>query len=188
MAESTKNDVVLGMKGKFGKMFVFKQVAGKTIAARAPGPSTAEPTPAQLAQRARFQQAILYGQSVVAAPDVKKQYDAAAPEGRSGFTVAVADFMHAPNISQIDLTTYSGQVGDKIRLQVTDDFKVKSVKVTIENGDGSLVEEGNAVQVGDGPEWVYTATTANGSIDGDKITVSATDNPANLTTQGTIVQ
>ena len=48
----------------------------------------------------------------------------------------------------------------------------------IENEDGSLVEEGLAID--NGAEWIYTATANNADLSGDKITVQATDNPANL--------
>ncbi len=56
---------------------------------------------------------------------------------------------------------------------------MKAVTVKIENADGSLVEEGSAVD--SGFEWVYTATVNNKDLSGDKITIKATDNPANVT-------
>ena len=49
----------------------------------------------------------------------------------------------------------------------------------IENADGSLVEEGNAVS--NGAEWIYTATVLNSDLSGDKITITASDRPANMT-------
>jgi hypothetical protein len=73
-------------------------------------------------------------------------------------------------------------IGSKISVNVTDDFKVTSVHVQINNSDGSLVEEGEAVQDANGITWVFTATQANASLTGDKIVVTATDNPGNDTT------
>jgi hypothetical protein len=102
--------------------------------------------------------------------------------------VAIADFFAAPDIIEIDVSSYTGQAGEQIKLKVTDDFKVKSVKVTIHNDDGSLVEEGSGMQIAGSADWVYTTKTLNSNLSGDKITITATDNPANLTTEEQILQ
>lgn len=86
--------------------------------------------------------------------------------------------LNAPKIEKIDLTSYTGQIGDTIKIRVMDDFAVTSVKVIIENSDGSLVEQGNATL--QGIDWVYTATATNPDLNGDKIIIQATDTPANL--------
>ncbi|MNT08833.1 hypothetical protein D3C72_1435890 [compost metagenome] len=70
-------------------------------------------------------------------------------------------------------------MGDIIKIIVLDDFAVKAVTVKIENADGSLVEEGSATDAGF--EWIYTTTSKNTDLAGDKITIKAFDNPANLT-------
>ena len=90
----------------------------------------------------------------------------------------VADYMHAPSIELVDISVYTGKVGDFIHVTATDDHAVKSVHVKIENGDGSLVEESDAVQQADPNQWRYTATVRNATLAGDKITVTATDTPA----------
>jgi len=72
-------------------------------------------------------------------------------------------------------------VGSKIEVKATDDFKVKSVKVRIDDAAGTLVEEGLAVPDADGLHWSFTATRANAVLTGDKVTVSVTDMPDNLT-------
>ena len=95
--------------------------------------------------------------------------------------MAVADFFHAPDIDEIDVTNYRGAVGDTIRIRATDDFKVKQVHVTISNADGSLVEQGDAVQQANEIDWLYTATTANESTAGDRIVIRASDKPGNIT-------
>ena len=51
----------------------------------------------------------------------------------------------------------------------------------ITDHDATLVEEGNATfQEG---KWVYTTTVVNASLTGDKVIVTATDRPANVTTK-----
>ena len=74
---------------------------------------------------------------------------------------------------------YTGEAGSFITVTVTDDFVVSSVHVKIENMDGTMVEEGEAVQANTGIDWVYTATVANENMSGDKITVTAYDMPGN---------
>jgi hypothetical protein len=85
----------------------------------------------------------------------------------------------APDIEQVDLSGYTGKVGDRILVQASDDFAVKSVHVHIANADGSLVEKGEAEHAG--ILWAYTATQNNESLEGDKIIISASDLPGNVT-------
>jgi hypothetical protein len=55
------------------------------------------------------------------------------------------------------------------------------------NADGTLVEEGLAIQITGTADWVYTTKEVNPNLSGDQITITATDNPANLTTSGQIL-
>ena len=50
----------------------------------------------------------------------------------------------------------------------------------IANGDGSVVEQGDAVQQTNGIDWLYTATAVNESTAGDRIEVRASDKPGNI--------
>jgi hypothetical protein len=59
---------------------------------------------------------------------------------------------------------------------------VKSVHVRISNADGTVVEEGCATQ-GIGNLWTYVASQNNDSLEGDKIEVSASDLPGNITVE-----
>ena len=182
MAKVAKNLVLHGASGKLGDLIVIKQWKGQTVLSQAPGKRVGEPTPAQKIQRQRFQQAVIYGKGQMADPTAKEEYAAkAAGTTRSAYNVAVADFFNAPDIDEVDLTGYNGQVGDTIRVRVTDDFKVALVQVTIVNADASLVEQGDAVLQANGIDWIYTATTANSDLNGDKIVVKASDNPGNIT-------
>jgi hypothetical protein len=181
MAESKKNDVTLGMSGKFGEMFVFRQKDGKTIASRAPGPRTGEPTADQQAVRGKFQLAVIYGKTVMANELLKHDYKSRAEPGQTAYNVAIADYFQAPDIVEVDLSQYTGQIGQQIRIRVTDDFEVTSVAVTIHNQDGTLQEEGDAAMTPNKLDWIYTANSTNASLSGDKITIMATDTPANMT-------
>ena len=184
MAEVKKNILTKGLSGMLDDTIVFRVVGSRTIVASAPTPSEKEPTPGQAAHRLRFQQAILYAKGALLDEEQRAAYEEAAShrERQSSYNVAVADFMKAPDIQEIDISAYTGQVGDPIRVRVTDDFKVAKVSVAIYNSDGNAVEEGDA-EVQDGLHWVYTATSMNMSLVGDKIVVKAYDLPGNVTEQ-----
>ena len=183
MARVDKNVVTQGLSGKVGTL-VFRQRDGKTIATVAVDEWTHEGTPAQHVRRTKFQRAVLYGQTVNADPAAKETYKAAAEPGQSAYNVALADFMNAPDISEIDVSGYTGLPGQRIRIQVTDDFKVRSVALKIENEDGTLVEEGNAeLDEATGIDWLYTTTAENTSLINDKITITAMDIPDNLSVE-----
>jgi hypothetical protein len=181
MAKSNNNVVTYGLSGKIGDLLVFRQRDGKTIVSKMPEKSKTV-SDKQKAQRKRFQQAVIYGKAAVDAPDTGELYKAAAKKqkGKTPINVAVADFFNAPDIEHVDLSGYAGNVGDRIRINASDDFAVKSVHVRIANADGSLVEKGEAAQSG-GNLWIYTATQNNENLNGDKIVISASDLPGNVT-------
>ncbi|MDP4271486.1 MAG: hypothetical protein Q8909_15405 [Bacteroidota bacterium] len=181
MAESKNNVLTHGLSGMVGDLIVFRQRGNKTFVASKPRERTGEQTEAQKAQQVRFQEAAIYGKTALQNDEIKKLYQEAAGDGKTPFNVAVADFLKAPNIKEIDLTGYTGKVADKIKVTVEDDFKVTNVSVSIYNADGSLVEHGAAVQDGFRYDWYFTATVENASLDGDKIVVQAYDLPGNVT-------
>jgi hypothetical protein len=180
MAESKNNIVTHGLSGLVGDMLVFRNHAGKTIVSAKPKERTGELSEAQKMQQGRFQEAILYGKSVLADATLKAEYKAAAPEGVTAYNVAVGDFLHAPNIKSVDVSKYTGKPGETIEMEISDDFRVADVKVAIYNPDGSVVEQGNAKQQPNSLKWVYTATAANDSLSGDKIVIRAYDLPGNV--------
>ena len=174
MAKSQNNVVTHGLSGKIGDLLVFSQRGGKTIVStKSNKPRTFKEK--QKEQIRRFQYASLYAK----AAQLSAEYQDAATKEKTACVIAVADFLKAPSIEQVDLSAYTGRPGDTIRIRVIDNFAVKSVVVRITNGDGSLVEEGAAQSANF--EWVYTATVNNNSLDGDKIEIFASDTPGNIT-------
>jgi len=184
MGESKNNLATEGLSGQVGNLvFRRRKSDGKVFVARQPAAFEGDPSDAQKAVHSKFQQAIIYGKTAVADPTTKALYAQKASAGQSAFNVAVADFFNAPNIQEIDVSAYNGQLGSTIRVRATDDFTVESVIVHIVNGDGSLVEVGNAILQANGVDWLFAATKINESIAGDKITVTVTDIPHNNTVQ-----
>ena len=187
MAKAT-NALTQGISGKVTGL-VFRQNAnGSVSVGDAPRPSSKAPTAGMLAQRQRFQQAAFYGRAIQQDPAQKAAYETAVDVNtQSAYTVAVADYLNAPDIRNVDFSAYRGTIGDAIVIQATDDFAVHHVHVRIQNPDGSLVEEGDATADPDGYTYRYAATARNASLAGDKIIVTAFDNPGNeTTTQNTL--
>lgn len=187
MAQSKNNIITHGLSGKVGDLIVFRNRNGKTYVASKPRSHTGEMTEGQKEHQKLFQQAVIYARSVLTSPETKQAYKDAADEGESAYNVAVADFMNAPDIDEIDLSKYTGKVGDTIIITVTDDFKVAEVSVTIFNADGTEVEHGLAQSGLGGLQWLYAATTANNSLDGDKIIIRASDLPGHATEKQEII-
>jgi hypothetical protein len=177
MAESKNNVVTHGLSGKID-LLVFRQKNGKTLVAKAPKERTII-TAAQQQVQEKFQQAVIYAKTALSDAAIKADYNQKTGNGLSAYNIAIADYFNAPNIQEIDVSVYTGQIGSKIIIKVTDDFKVSSVHVQISNSDGSLVEEGEAVQDANGISWIFTATQANASLIGDKIMITAFDMPGN---------
>lgn len=182
MAKVGDNIVTTGLSGKIGNLLVFRNRAGKTIVSKAPKKQT-EWSEAQEKHRLRFQEAVLYAKNAIVNPATKEAYQAGVKEGKTAYNVAVADFLNAPSINEIDVSKYNGQIGNYIQVRAVDDFEVKEVTVTIQNSDGTEVENGVAVQQESGIWWRYTATATNETLEGDKIIIRVSDIPGNLTEQ-----
>jgi hypothetical protein len=97
--------------------------------------------------------------------------------------VATADFMHPPEILQVDVSGYTGKRGETIRAKVQDDVKVKAVKVVIATDEDQLIEQGVAT-ADDGLWWKYV-TTAEANAPGSNVNVviHAWDLPGHETVQ-----
>lgn len=176
MAKSGNNIVTHGLSGKVGDLLVFRQRNGETIVASKPD-RHAPMSEAQLNQIQHFQEAVLYSKGVLSDPAMKEAYAKAAKKGQSAYVVALADFLKAPHIDEIDVTGYTGQPGSSIRVRAVDNFKVSGVGVRIENSDGKLIENGNAVCGENGLDWIFTASASNDLVAGDKIIITVTDLP-----------
>lgn len=180
MARSSNNIATQGLSGQVGE-FVFRQRFGKTFVMKKPVFS-GKTSPAQADNRSRFREASRYAKAAISDPELKLFYRSRAKYGQSEYNAAVGDFCHAPVIGKIDASAYDGSVGCRIKVSVTDEGKVISVKVKIHKSGSMLLEEGEAMLQADGLHWVYTATVRHDALTGLVITVSATDLPGNSAT------
>jgi hypothetical protein len=173
MAKSYNNMATLGLSGALGP-FVFSQRNGKTIVS----PRTTINKPAnatQLVIRNIFKKAVSYGRAVMNNPVLLAFYMLKAKRGITPYNLAVADYCKAPDIENIDAAAYNGSIGSLIKIAATDNGKVDALNVRIERSNGSLVEEGQATDFGDGLHFVFSASATNTSLAGSIITITARD-------------
>lgn len=178
MAKVQNNLIIHGLSGMLGKQIVVRRGKnGQYFISAAPHNSTHDVTDAQKQQREKFRQAILYAKSAQTTPEYK---DVAKARGQSAFNVAVADFLHPPEIQSIDLGSYQGAPNETITITAIDDIKVKTVGVMIVADDGTLVEKGSAVASPNTNQWLYTTTSAAPSTS-VKIVVDVADLSGQIT-------
>jgi hypothetical protein len=179
MARVQSNLVIHGLSGMLGKQVVVRrQKNGEYILAAAPNRRQGELSDTQKEHRERFRQAILYAKTAQTAAEYQ---DIAKSRGKSAFNVAIADFMHPPEIIQIDLSDYHGSTGQPIDITTVDDVKVKTVGVLIATDDGTVVEKGSAEPVpAVANQWRYTSTAAAPSAS-VKIVVDVADLAGQIT-------
>jgi hypothetical protein len=159
MAKVKKNVVMKGLSGMLGDQVVVRQdKAGRTIICIKPTfPEDRELSNAQQEQVEAFKEAAQYAKAAARTEAIYAEKAEDTP--RSGYNIAIADWFHEPEVDEIDLSGWTGQAGESIRIRAVDDVKVKRVTVLITSEEDMLIEQGAAAQE-DGLWWVYTTTQA----------------------------
>lgn len=181
MARIPKNSLLHGISGKLGNL-VLRQVGGQTVVQAAEAPGRRAPrSPAQQAHLDRMYRAQLYAKAQVRDPTAKARYTTGIDQRRrSAYAVAIADYMHAPEITAVDMRSYHGQPGDPIFITATDDFAVAGVSVCLRDAGGALLEEGPAEPLATSKGWRYTTRTAAGSGQQVQVEAEACDYAGNV--------
>jgi hypothetical protein len=182
MAQNHENILTRGLSGTIGRMLTFRQKAGKTVVSKLRRATPASDNEKSVAVRTKFAASVDYAKKAIKDDATKAMYQAKAIAGQSAFNVATADAFNPPSVDSINTSNYHGAVGDEIVIRAEDDFKVASVKVSIESAAGALLEQGDAVMQVNTIDWSYKATQANPALAGVKITAVASDLPGNNTT------
>ena len=86
---------------------------------------------------------------------------------KNAYNVALADFFHPPVIHSVE------QVDASLRIRASDDVKVARVSVTVFDGDGKVLEKGEATQL-DQAFWRYDPQHQG------RLLVEARDLPGNV--------
>jgi len=178
MAKVKLNPILEQIRGRVGDL-VFRRYEDEVVISQTPDFSGVTPSEAQLAHRERFRRAALYGKMVMADPEAKAVYVAAAErKGKPVFSLTLADFFNAPSIEEVDVSAYSGQAGDKIGVEASDDLDVQRVEVAVVDSEGAVLEEGEATR--DGLRWTYTAQADVASGTTVRIEERAYDRPGGV--------
>jgi len=165
-----------GLSGAVGEQFVIrKDKAGRTIVGNIPTfDENRQFSEAQQAQQEAFREASAYAQSAKDQEVYVKKAEGTPMHPRN---VAMADWFHAPEIKDIDLSGWTGQAGQTICIEAIDDVQVKQVTVVITDETGAVLEQGAAVSGNDG-WWNYTTTKAASGT--PKVIASALDLPGHI--------
>ncbi len=187
MAHVKKNIVTEGLSGKLGNTLVFRSHKNKTIVSVRPEKTNRPRSEAQQRQQRRFQQGIAYAKKATQDTALKASYALRAKAGQTAYNVALADYLNAPEIQQVDASLYTGTKGSPVLIQVVDDHSVAEVKVSVYDPQGVLLEEGKATLEENGWDWVYTTQKPNAQRSGSKIFVTASDLPGNHVIKETVI-
>ncbi|MDR2409845.1 MAG: hypothetical protein LBE13_17285 [Bacteroidales bacterium] len=181
MAKQKGNIITQGLSGKIGNLLLFRQRNGQTIVSKLPDKKVKNLSEKQKKQQERFKEAIVYASVALKSPEIKDLYTNIAKKRKdiSAYNVAIADFLHAPNIHNVNLSTYTGQVNSEINI-IIDSFSVKDVHVGIYNENETILEEGYADN-NKGTLWIYKTTQNNPNLINTKIIITACDLPGNIT-------
>ena len=177
MAKVRQNIVMQGLSGSLGDQLIIKMdKAGRTIVGVKPAFDEDRVfSAAQQEQQQAFREATAYA---------KDQKDNAIYLAKAdgtplnAYNVAVADWFNKPQILEVDLSGWSGEAGQVLRMRVQDDVQVQHVAVAIADEADNVLEQGSAVETG-ALWWEYTTTaTASGN---PKVMVVALDIPGHMT-------
>lgn len=177
MAIVSNNLLVRGLSGNLGDQFTVRtNKNGRTIvSAKKDFENDRTYSPAQLAQQQAFREAVAYAKAMMG----QEIYIIKANGGpRSPYNLAMADWFNRPQILEVDLSGWMGAAGELIRMRAQDDVLVAGVTVTISDGDGVVLESGQATE-GGALWWEYAPS---GDFTGQQVTltIAARDLPGHI--------
>ena len=177
MAKVYNNIFVRGLTGAIGDQFVIRKTrSGKTIIANKPTfDENREFTETQKTQQKAFREAAAYAKF---ARGQEVYINKANGTGATAYNIAVADWFGQPEVLEIDASAWTGQSGEIIRVKAQDNVQVASVRLSIDNGNGTTYEQGEAAQV-DGLWWIYTTQNPVSLESAPRIVATAQDLPGN---------
>ena len=184
MAKFNKNDNKSDISAITGNSVVVSTWHGRTVFSKKPAPpKRQENSVKQQTAIDRFKEAHYYAEHALKSEEKRALYTKGIRKGKtSAHMVAFQDYLAAPVIHYIRAYNYKGEIGDEISIKATDDFRVEEVLVRIFDGEGKLLEEGNAERYPRKPNvWKYKTTAANKILKGTTVVAIAADLPRNET-------
>lgn len=175
----TNNILLKDARGCIGNMTV-SQRGKKTVLSAKRGPSSKPPSEEQLKVLARFSSCSAYARAACTNPALKEAYQENAEPGRSSYQAAMKDAFNAPTI--LDVSRHEKM----IVVETIDDFKVKSVSVSVYDEADELIEKGEAVMETNELYWTYQLISKKSEVVGVRFVIVAEDYPGNET-EATII-
>lgn len=178
MAKVRRNIILDDVSGRIGEGLVLRRArSGQTVLSRKPTFSEDRVfSPAQQAHQQRFREAAAYAKQASKHQPIYAEL--ASKMRQPAYNVALADYMHPPEILAIDLAGYTGKAGQAIRIQARDDVKVACVSVKIVDANQRVIEQGLAIADAVGLWWTF-ATHADCPTDSVTVVVRVEDLPGN---------
>lgn len=151
MAKIKKNNILLeNLSGSIGDL-VFRQMPdGSTRVSRKPDFSERVCSQAQIDQQNRIKLASAYAKQAKTHPVYVER---AQQKKKTAFNLAMADWFRPPVIHGLERRQ------GRIRVQASDDMQVSKVEVRILDGEGNVLEQGQAAQI-DPLTWEYAPQVA----------------------------
>lgn len=181
MAIIEGNPFVQGARGMVMNQIVYRQRDGKTILSAKPKKSDKPLTDKQKAQHSRLNEGNKYAERVKADEVLFEIYQAEATASLSWHNRAVKDYLEAPVIEDVLVKGFTGKAGDTIVIYAFDNFSIASVKVTITDSEGNILEAGEANVEIDNGKYVYRLKADIPTEKGVKLKAEARDLPGNVT-------
>ena len=159
MAKVQLNPSVAALSGKLGDM-VYRQLWGRQTVGKLPDFSDRVLSAKQKDQVSRFATGSVKWRGLP--PEVKARYTARARDLQMPpCALYQKTNVRPPVVEDLDLSQYTGQAGQVIRIGVVDLVDVASVEVIVRQAGGAQLEAGLATRPTDGdPYWIYQTTAA----------------------------
>lgn len=178
MATYHNNLLVHGIEGKIGEHY-FMNRGGKQILVRCPNRGGHVSKGAQKAGQDRFRLAQQYAKEVNLDPQRRAYYTPFRKGGKTEYNLALADFLKPPVILNVDVSGYRGKAGNELLVTAMDNIGITRLLVRIENQQGLLREEGDAIKTNGLDEWTYQVQYDQDWQTGDRVFITAYDNAGN---------
>jgi len=152
MAKIYNNIFVLGLTGALSDQFMnFETRSGKTIlASKAMFDDNQEYAKTQNMHQAIIREACT---SANFAQAQEVYINQAKATGATAYSTAVTDWSGAPEVLEIDVDDWTGEIGQPIHVKARDTVMVARVSVVIRDAQENVLEMGEAVQSEAGSDW-----------------------------------
>ena len=189
MAKFKGNIIMKNVRGTLGKQILVKTYLGTEYMCSKPYYNDKRRVgELEQASRNRFADTTEYAKDAIQNPELKALYASLRiKKNHTAYITAKIDASYPPEITALITQGYLGKAGSMILVQAKDVIKVKRVKVIVYKAPNEVLEEGEAVDNGDGFNWLYTAAVDVNSLNGISVEALAYDIAGNETVRSEIL-